>query len=455
MVYLHLAIRTLRIPKMKKLLLVVLVLLVGIVPEMDAQVLSYFSWDNNGANELIADVGPNATSSGANAEAQSAGNGTPQGLAPGNFTQTPTGFCCVVNCDPCCTVPNTCGNENINMIVPNPGNMFDVPEVRYSIDFRNNSVETEAWFFTRDATSASGPRFRMGLQFERFKVEFSTNNGSVVNHDVTLFGYWSGAHEVPRDNVWRNFAFEYTQATGIATFYVDGAVALTFNTGTPGAPMVWPTTPISIGPNCDNEGNDAAIFDNAEVRIPTPLPVTYGYITGEQVGLRNRIDWETIVESNSSHFIVTRATENGEFEELGRVTGAGTTADAQQYRFYDDNPQEGINFYRLEQVDINGNTSHSQVVQVHFDVDRSGLLAVYPNPISSEQTLNIKFATDGERVLNLQILDLQGRIVYDRNHEVTEDIMNLEVPMYDLPNGMYITRVVAEGKAWSKKFTKQ
>ena len=446
----------LRIPKMKKFALVVLVLLLGLVPSTDAQVLSYFSWDNNGSNERIADVGPNATSSSANAEAQPTGNGSPQGLAPGTFTQIPSGFCCVFNCDPiCCANPNSCGRENINLVIPNPGNMFDVPEVRYSIDFRNNSIETEAWFFTRDPTTATGPRFRFGLEFGRLAIQFSTNGGTLVNHNLVLFGFWGGSDIVPQDNVWRNYAFEYDQPTGIATVYVNGSPVIVFNTGTPGAPLVWPTTPVSIGPNTDNQGNDVTIFDNAEISIPVIFPVTYGYINGDQVGLRNRIDWETIVESNSSHFIVTRATEDGEFEDLGRLEAAGTTADAQQYTFYDDNPQPGTNFYRLRQVDLNGNSSLSQVVQVNFDIDNSGLLAVYPNPVSSDKLLNIKFAADGERELKLQIYDLQGRMVYDQIHAITQDIMNLEVPVYTMPNGMYIARIIAGGKVWSKKFTKE
>ena len=192
---------------MKKILLLSLVLLTVIPFASNAQVISLFTWDNNGSNELIADIGPNATSSSANCEAQAAGNGTLNGLAVGTFTQVPTGFCCAFNCDPCCTTPNSCGKENINLIVPNPGNIFDQPELRFSIDYRRSTGETQAFFYTREPTIASGPRFRMGLEFSKFKVEFSTNNGSVINHTMTLFGYFAGLDPVPNDGVWRNFAF--------------------------------------------------------------------------------------------------------------------------------------------------------------------------------------------------------------------------------------------------------
>ncbi len=440
---------------MKNLLLpIAFVLLTGVFSVVDAQVLSFFSWDNAGSNETIADIGPNAISSGPNAEAQPTGNGTAQGLAPGSFTQVPTGFCCVFNCDPCCTTPNNCGHENINLVIPNPGNIFDQPELRFSIDYRRTDNETQAYFYTREPNTATGPRFRMGSQFGKFKVEFSTANG--VNHDLTLFNYWGGAlpDDIPNDGVWRNYVFEYIQATGIATFYVDGAVALSATVAPAGTAMAWPTTDLIIGPNMDNEGVDLAILDNSEISVPVIFPVTYSYLSGEQVGLRNRIDWGTFVESNSSHFNITRLDPDGEFEYLGRLEAAGTSADEHQYSFFDDNPQPGVNFYRLEQVDFNGSSYFSSVIQVSFDINDLGLIAVYPNPVSDGKTLNIKFRAGQEKSLELQIMDLQGRVVLQRSEDISSEITNLQVPTEMLPNGMYICRVVAGGQAWTKKFTK-
>lgn len=440
---------------MKNLLLpIAFVLLTGVYSVVDGQTISFFSWDIAGSNETIADIGPNGISSGANAEAQSTGNGTIQGLAPGSFTQSPGGFCCAFNCDPCCVTPNNCGHENINLVIPNPGNIFDQPEMRFSIDYRRTDAETEAYFYTREPTSGVGPRFRMGLLFGRFKVEFSTANGA--NHDLTLFNYWPGTdpHEVPNDGVWRNYVFEYVQATGTATFYVDGAVAFFANVAPAGTAMAWPSTLLSIGPNMDNEGNDLAILDNSEISIPVPLPVTYSYISGEQIGLRSRIDWGTVVESNSSHFNITRLDPDGEFEYIGRLEAAGTSADEHKYTFFDNNPQPGVNFYRLEQVDFNGSSSFSSVVQVNFDVNDLGLIAVYPNPVSDGKMLNVKFRAGEEKYLDLQILDLQGRVVLQKTHEISHEISNLQIPTETLANGMYICRIVAGGQAWTKKFTK-
>lgn len=426
---------------MKKLLLHALFLLTGFAQFTFGQVmLSQFTWDNNGANERIADVGPNATTSGSVAEAQPTGNGTPQGLAAG------CAFAFGGNC---------VSRQVINMVIPNPGNMFDVPEISYKIDYRRTNGENEIWFYTREQTVANGPLFRMGLQFGRFKVEYSTDNGfgGNNNHDVTLFNYWPGpdVHAVPNDGQWRTFEFSYNQASGIGVLWVDGAPALVHNTGTPGAALVWPTTPVAISPNGDNQGVDVSIFDNSEISIPAILPVTYNYIHGEQVGLRNHILWETANELNSSHFRVMRATNTTEFEEVGIVNAAGFSNEAISYDFYDPNPQPGSNYYRLEQVDLNGLTHLSSVVEVQFEVKEEGLIGVYPNPLDESDMLNIKFRSDDQNDLRIMILDLQGRILVDETHKVDYSITNFEVPANRLTEGMYIVRVSSGGKVYTKK----
>ena len=426
---------------MKKLLLPALFLLTGFAQFAFGQVmLSQFTWDGNGTNERIAAVGPNASSSGSVAEAQPVGNGTPRGLAPG--CAFAFGGSCV-------------SRQAINLVIPNPGGLFDEPEISYKIDYRRTNGESEIWFFTRSQQVANGPLFLMGLQFGRFKVQFSTDNGfgGNNNHDVTLFNYWPGPdiHAVPNDGVWRTFEFVYNQASGLAAFIIDGVTALVYNTGTPGAPMVWPSTLVSISPNGDNQGVDLSIFDNSEISTPIILPVTYNYIKGEQVGLRGHLMWETALEVNSSHFRVLRATNNGEFEEIGIVNAAGFSNDAVSYDFYDANPQIGSNFYRLDQVDLNGQSQLSSVVEVQFEIKETGLIGVYPNPLGEQDMLNIKFRSDDQHDLRIMIIDLQGRLLVDETHQVEYAITNFQVPANRLAEGMYIVRVVSGGKAYTKK----
>ncbi len=423
---------------MKKFLLVTFVLL-SCMSIASAQVpLSYFSWDIAGSDERIADIGPNAISSGSVAQAQPAGNGSIQGLAPA------CQFMLFGSC-------NT--RQNPNLVLPNPGNMFDVPEVVYSIDYNKRSRnETQAWFFSR--TLNGGRRFNMGLEFGHFKVFFCTDNGfgGTNTHDVNLWNYWGGStpNDVPNDNVWRTFTFTYTQATGLATFHVDGVLALTFNTGTPGAAMVWPVSNIAIGETADNQGFDETIFDNALVGTPVITPVEYNYLTGEQIGQRNKLSWETANEINADLYRVKRISEAGS-EEIGVVKASGFSNGPLQYEFYDPNPQQGVNYYRLEQVDINGGTNLSQIFAINFLESEFGMVACYPNPVRSNESFSVKYHSSGEKSMELSMFDLQGRMVKSETKYLDRELSVFDISTQGISPGLYIVRAVGGGKAWSSK----
>lgn len=425
--------------KSNKIWVALLVLLIS-AGWVQGQALSQFSWDGS-TDERIADVGPNASSSGSAAAAQATGNGTPQGLAPGIVT----------GCFGFCTNP-----QNINMVLPNPGNMFDVPEIEYSIDYRNAFGETEVWFFSREPTASGGPEFRLGLEFNKVTARFAVDNGAGGHNIITLnaFTYWSGTDQHPADDTWRNYQFVYYQGTGVAELRIDGNLAASYN-GPDNRAMVWPASPISISPNGDNQKNDRTMFDNALIQIPTPLPVVYSYFEGERVGLNTELNWETLSESNSSYFRVMRAAPGGEFQEIGIAQAAGNSNDPRQYTFVDVNPQTGSNFYRLDQVDGNGQSQLSAVIEVLFEVKESGLLGIYPNPVNESSLLKVKFQSAESERLTIQVFDLQGQMVWDQQSQTDSGINLYEVPVDRLKRGVYVVRVVGGQKAWTRKFIRQ
>lgn len=426
---------------MKKLLSVALLLACCFYQAEAQTVISFFSWDIAGADERIADVGPNATNSGSVAEAQPTGNGTPQGCAPG---------CAQILFGTCAT------RQNINLVVPNPGNMFDLPEIQFSIDYnKRNRNETEAWFFSRRENFAGSARFFMGSEYSKFNMKFSTDNGAggLNQHDFTVFGFFGGGtpDNIPNDNTWRNFRFVYHQSTGIAEAYINGTLATTYNTGTPGAAMMWPTNPLSIGETADNQGFDETIFDNAEVAEPIILPVEYNFLFGEQVGQRNRLSWETSNEVNSAYFEVQKLFEGEEPVVLGRVEAQGFSQENQGYEFFDYNPQPGTNYYRLHQFDQNGSSELSSVFAVNFDESRYGMLATYPNPVVSGDPVHVRYRKADEKWVRLQVFDLSGTLLLQEDYHPEREMSTFDIDTQALSPGVYFVRLVGGPDVYTSK----
>jgi hypothetical protein len=80
------------------------------------------------------------------------------------------------------------------------------------------------------------------------------------------------------------------------------------------------------------------------------------------------LEWETLQESNSSFFEVQRSTDGTRFSAIGSVPAHGNSQTPIKYNFTDDEAPSGAVFYRLKQVDKDGNFTFSKVIVVDLPV---------------------------------------------------------------------------------------
>ncbi len=139
----------------------------------------------------------------------------------------------------------------------------------------------------------------------------------------------------------------------------------------------------------------------------TPLPIELIAFTGTKRQADVQLQWATATELNSSHFNVERRSEDGGWRVIGRVEAAGNSLQRIDYGLIDTDPIDGINYYRLHQVDIDGTSSHSQVIAVEFDAPLTDALQIWPNPANSG--VNIRNVSD--RDLEVELVAADGRWV--------------------------------------------
>lgn len=96
----------------------------------------------------------------------------------------------------------------------------------------------------------------------------------------------------------------------------------------------------------------------------TPLPIELLNFLGETTGSTNQLTWTTATELNNDHFVLERSADGIAFEAIGNLPGAGTTQQVTHYAFEDDRPHQGLNYYRLLQVDLDGTSTYSYVLSL-------------------------------------------------------------------------------------------
>ncbi len=87
----------------------------------------------------------------------------------------------------------------------------------------------------------------------------------------------------------------------------------------------------------------------------TTLPVTLVSLEAT-VGKNNSVGirWETASEINNAHFDLSRSSNGIDFKNIATIREVGNSTIVHDYSYSDKNPSEGLNYYRLKQVDYDG-----------------------------------------------------------------------------------------------------
>ncbi|MEM6346547.1 MAG: T9SS type A sorting domain-containing protein, partial [Bacteroidota bacterium] len=168
------------------------------------------------------------------------------------------------------------------------------------------------------------------------------------------------------------------------------------------------------------------------------LPIELLSFDGRLLQDQIELSWITASEKNNAHFDIQRSDNGQAWHTIGILAGAGNSDEALAYQFMDTNPAIGLNRYRLKQVDFDGSSSLSPVVELGFAF-RLSQVVVYPNPSDGHFTILNNFDPSSEVELN--ILNPLGQILH-KDRLSADDFGRLEVELRPiLAPGPYLLRM--------------
>lgn len=193
------------------------------------------------------------------------------------------------------------------------------------------------------------------------------------------------------------------------------------------------------------EINGIRLYLNA-VQIPTKiipcvvLDVKLGDFTAtRQSNETVLVKWNSYSESAHGYYVVEHSTDARNFVAIGQNVSQGDTNTGHDYQFIHTNPMQGMNYYRLKMVDVNGRAGYSAVRRVIFGKNNA-TLAIFPNPAKDKATVMLDIK-DGDKVM-IKIFDAAGRIM--RQQAVTMRSQQAELKLDGLHRGMYAVIAVTE-----------
>lgn len=156
-----------------------------------------------------------------------------------------------------------------------------------------------------------------------------------------------------------------------------------------------------------------------------------------------RLDWLTAKELNNDYFVIEKKLAGkNEYIVIAEVNGAGTTDEIQEYSFLDETEMSAVNYYRLKQVDFDGTSTYSKMIEVRVNISESPVYTVYPNPATD--FVNLKALGQLEYDRTYELINLQGTVLHAGKLAGSATYQVETFPLGDLPAGMYFVRVQGE-----------
>lgn len=151
-----------------------------------------------------------------------------------------------------------------------------------------------------------------------------------------------------------------------------------------------------------------------------PLPVSYLNFDVVKDVNSDEIQWTSAIEYQNLKFEIEQSMDGHTFTTIGEIQSkaeAGNSSQPLHYHFSNTKITIGKCYYRLKQIDFNGNFSYSEVKEMYRD-EISSNVYIYPNPTSGEFTIDI------HEPITIRIFDMSGRMVYQQKTSQTQ-VVNL------------------------------
>lgn len=182
-------------------------------------------------------------------------------------------------------------------------------------------------------------------------------------------------------------------------------------------------------------------FTLASISLSNPLPLKYISFTAQLNSNKTvSLQWKTSEEINNEHFEIERSIDGVTWFALANIS----TNTTHQYSYLDQSPKQGLNYYRIKEVDIDGKYFYSATRAVTLRGEKQ--LFIWPNPATTELHLQLPVAA-----VSIEIINATGQVVFTKIISTNNEV----IPVQQLKAGIYFLKIKYQGETHVEKFLKE
>jgi len=259
----------------------------------------------------------------------------------------------------------------------------------------NSGDVTGAFFHPSSTVNLTGPLYfeiwsddGSGLPNTKLGLTVSLNFAEILKYSWNYVNLTnSGVHVSSGTNY--HLVVYYNSGTGLFVRIDNGAID---------------------GRSSQNTGSGWSPFACGDYRLrpkvsssQSSLPVELVSFSGKAAKNSVNLNWSTATEVNNYGFeIETSIPLRSQWTNIGFVEGHGNSNSMKSYSFADNSAEGGILKYRLKQIDTDGSSEYSDVVEIVFDkAYKYSLEQNHPNPFNPTTKLNYTIKNNSKVVIEV------------------------------------------------------
>jgi hypothetical protein len=188
-------------------------------------------------------------------------------------------------------------------------------------------------------------------------------------------------------------------------------------------------------------------FTLASSTSENPLPVELISFEGDCKNGNPLLTWSTASETNNAHFDVEGSKEGIQYQWIESIQGAGNSNIPQHYQLPVDNSLNRFKYFRLTQVDFNGNSSTYNPIYLECYTENTTLTSHYQN-----QQVQLFLPVGVSNNLGYQFMDINGKVL--ETHPIVQSGGQVCLHVsHALSTGIYIVQLMdySNGKTYQTK----
>ena len=182
--------------------------------------------------------------------------------------------------------------------------------------------------------------------------------------------------------------------------------------------------------------------------VTFPLPVSLIQFKGSVSNNVALLTWQTASEANNKGYEVQHSADGIQWGKVDFVEGNGNSSIVHDYTWTSAKLLPGIHYYRLKQIDFDGNFNVYQIIALRITTELAFMAQAFPNPTNGTTSILV-YSRDKARI-KLHVINASGQEVLLKAYTVTSGDNIFLLDLKQIPAGRLTVVIESNGTIKAK-----